>query len=488
MPLTPRQKSLERRRYLATLTDEELLELRRELVPPSEAAAPDTPDEVTFIRSLQIEDKVTGGLINFDLWPFQEELVAFINDNDRAFILKARQLGITWVVLAHVLYLATFWGNRLFLICSQTGDDAIDALHRLRIMHASTPGKWRPAKVKDNTEQIAFENGSRIEALMATTRAGRGKAPYLTVADEVEFWDDAGVKLETLQPGAQRMVCITTGNGPDGPAPKIWHRAQEGKGRWRQTFYPWSAHPERDEQWYIANVLEAAEPRLAHREFAATPEEAFAAPEGCFFERYNAAVNAPCRMPAQHNWETWRAVDFGFHWPACLWIQISPAGQYIMVAALARREPYNWTTEEFADKILKVDAALGIVEPPRGTFCDPAGSGVQSQTGESEFDIFALKGLGPVGTQSSIRDGCVRIMDALADPDLPLLISSHLTWVTEALGAVSPDRKRPDLYDKSGAYAHCLDALRYFLINQSVGQGAWISPNWDEMPDARRNF
>ena len=37
-------------------------------------------------------------------------------------------------------------------------------------------------------------------------------------------------------------------------------------------------------------------------------------------------------------------------------------------------------------------------------------------------------------------------------------------------------------------YTHALDALRYFFVNQSVGQGVSLSPNWDEMPDARRRF
>jgi hypothetical protein len=296
--------------------------------------------------------------------------------------------------------------------------------------------------------------------------------------------------LSALDAASERLYAVTTGNGPGDLAHSIWRQAQEGTGRWRAVFYPWSAHPGRvtDPDWYRANVEEAPEPRLAQREYAATPEQAFAAPQGCFVERWNAAVNAPCRMPAQHNWETWRAVDFGFHWPCCLWIQTSPAGQYIVVAALARREPYNWTTEEFADKILAVDKALNLVEPPRATFCDPAGANVQAQTGESEFEIFKLKGLAPVGIHSSIRDGCVRIMDAIADPDLPLLVSRSLTWVVEALGAVSPDRKRPDIYDESSTYTHVLDALRYFFVNQSVGQGAWISPNWDEMPGPKTMF
>jgi hypothetical protein len=458
--------------WVASLTDEELQRMARGIR---------LPDEISFIESLQIEDKVSGGLIPFKLWAFQKELIEFIDANDRAFVLKARQLGITWVVLAHALYLATFWGNREFLICSQTGDDAIAALHRLRVMHASMPACWRRAKLKDNTEQIAFDNGSRIEAMMATRRAGRGKAPYLTIADEVEFWDDAALKLETLQPGAQRMVGITTGNGPDGPAPKIWRSSQEGKGRWRAVFFPWSVHPARDEAWYQVNVLEAAEPRLARREFAATPEEAFAAPQGVFFERWDAEINAPHVLSAVHNWETWRCVDFGFHWPACLWVQFSPAGRPVVVAELARREPYNWTTEEFADHILAIDASLNLVMPPRGTYCDPAGANVTATTGESEFDIFKVKGLAPSAVKSSIRDGCVRLMDSIGDPDLPLVVSQSCTWTVEALGAISPDRKRPDVYDETSSYTHVLDALRYFMVNQAVSRQVWPDINYHEL-------
>ena len=62
-------------------------------------------------------------------------------------VVKARQLGISWTVQAHLLYQGYFWGNRLFLICSQTGGDAVDALHR-HTHHArlDTRRSWRPQR------------------------------------------------------------------------------------------------------------------------------------------------------------------------------------------------------------------------------------------------------------------------------------------------------------------------------------------------------
>jgi hypothetical protein len=435
---------------------------------------PDTPDELEFIASLKIEDKVSGGLIPFDLWDCQRDLVEQLRDNSRLLALKSRQLGVTWTALAHLLYLGTFWGDRLFLIASQSGDDAIDALHRLRILHTSIPLQWRPEMTKNNTEEMAFANGSRYESGKATRRYGRSKAPYAILADEIAFWEWAADQFASLD-AAERIYAVTTGNGPDDYTHKLWRGAEAGEGRWKTVFYPWSAHPGRDEDWYRLNVIEAPEPRLAHREYAATPEEAFAAPEGIYFQRWS-EVNKVAVKP-QHNWDTWRVVDFGFHWPACLWVQESPSGQPIVVAELAGREPFDWTTEEFADNILAKEKEFGLVVPVRATFCDPAGKGVNPQTGESEFAVFQAKGLVPIGQTSSVRDGCVRIIDAISDPSLPLLVSDACPWLREALGSVAPDKHKPDIYNDDSVYDHVLDTLRYYFINR-VGK----APDYD-VPD-----
>ena len=71
-------------------------------------------------------------------------------------------------------------------------------------------------------------------------------------------------------------------------------------------------------------------------------------------------------------------------------------------------------------------------------------------------------------------------MDTIADPNLPLLVSRSCTWTAEALGRISPDKHRPDVYDKKSTYCHALDALRYFLVNQAVGQQEWIDIDYGD--------
>ena len=122
---------------------------------------------------------------------------------------------------------------------------------------------------------------------------------------------------------------------------------------------------------------------------------------------------------------------------------------------------------------------------PRGTYCDPAGQGVQSQTGESEFKKLQQKGLMPIAKPSSVRDGCMRIMDALADPDLPLLVSRKPAVHRVSGTRCSPDKNHPDVYDENSDYDHALDALRYFFVNRPVGGNVdWVSNDYDSLPEA----
>jgi hypothetical protein len=445
---------------------ERLLDLTRQA---KEATAVKAPPELDFIQSLRIEDKVSGALVPFALWDFQREMVeSGTLDSPRLFALKSRQLGWTWLDLAHWLFCAEFAGHRTFAICRQTQDDAADAIRRLKIMHESAvaSGKWvLPAVTQDNVLSLGFANGSLFHALPATKRMGRGGSYYGALLDEFCFWDYQSDQLAALEPGCARIHVVTTGDGPGDFAHKLWKQALAGEGDWRAVFAGWQAHPGRTQAWYDREVLGAVEPRKARREYAATPDDAFAAPEGVFFERFDSLRNvakADDALPVL-NWQTERAVDFGYRNPACLWIQTSPQGQPFVVGELV---PENLTTEQFVAAIRATEAGLGIhAGRLLTTYCDPAGRGVQSQTSETEFDIFARSGLGPVCKPSGIRDGCLRIMSHLADPVLPLVVSRDCPWLIEALSSVKPDKHRPDLYDEQSEYTHALDALRYWAVN-----------------------
>jgi len=268
--------------------------------------------------------------------------------------------------------------------------------------------------------------------------------------------------MAALESGSARCHIVTTGNGPGDLVHRIWTKANAGEGLYTPLFIPSSADARRTPEWRRLHVDEAAEPRLARREHAETPEDAFASPQGVFFERFDSTRNV-ADVQIGPNWPTVRAVDFGYRHAACLWIQTSPAGQPFAVAELTLKDR---TTDELATEMRRVDASLGLVVTPSRTYCDPAGNAANVQTAQSEVEILRRAGLLPVSKPSSIRDGCVRVMAALADPVLPLVVSRSCRYLTEALSNVRPDKHRPDLYDETSDYCHILDALRYWSVNR----------------------
>lgn len=426
-------------------------------------------EERLFIESTWIEDKDKGCLVPFKLWQAQIDLLPLLQE-PRLLLLKARQLGLTWLDLAHWLYETTFWGHRLILIARQTLNDAIDGIHRVKVMHDSLPEKWRQPITADNVLSLAFANGSRFEAVTSTTRIAHGRAAYGGLLDEFSLYEHQAEVLAGAGPACARLHIVTTGNGEGDLTHAIWDQAGQGIGEWKRMFLPWTAHPDRDEEWYRKHVTENPEPRHAQRQYASSPEDAFRSPAGAYFERFTRERNTDqgwdAKITPQPAWKTWRGVDFGFRHPACVWMQKAPSGQLFAVAEYA---PENITTEEYRDGIMAMDARLGVM--PLASYCDPAGRAANVQTAESEFEVLKRAGLNPRSKPSGIRDGCMRIMNLLADPDLPLIVSEDCPQLIRCLTQVKPDKSKPELYDQreDSPYQHLLDALRYLLVNLRDG-------------------
>jgi len=70
----------------------------------------------------------------FRLWAAQLEALDTIHDNRLVAALKARQLGMTWLVLAFALWLMSFWPAATVLIFSRREEESLYLLgdERLR--------------------------------------------------------------------------------------------------------------------------------------------------------------------------------------------------------------------------------------------------------------------------------------------------------------------------------------------------------------------
>lgn len=89
-------------------------------------------DKKKFINDLvKIEDKDTlGVVIDFKLWSEQKEVLDLINEENRIVILKARQLGLTWEVLADTVHELIYKEGYSANSISQTEDPDVKELIR----------------------------------------------------------------------------------------------------------------------------------------------------------------------------------------------------------------------------------------------------------------------------------------------------------------------------------------------------------------------
>jgi hypothetical protein len=463
----------------ATASDEERIEaIRRRIDALRAVPVVEAPTLAEFVAKCLIVEKETGNLIPFDLWPEQKRALDIIEVEDFIAAVKGRQVGVTWLEEAAMLWAGTFWGNRAFPIARQNEDYAKDGIRRLLILagydpeseppnlrvlpESPMPAEWRPEIVAKNVTEIRFANGSHFKALTATQQIGRGGAWYWGLADEYAFWMHPAKQRAALESGCARLHIVSTGNGEGDDFHQLCDKARAGQGKYKFLFVPAEADPRRGEDFFRENVAEATDPTLALREWARKPEDAFRAPEGAFFRRFDRDRHVD-DVEAQPSWMTYRAIDFGYRHPACLWAQQAPSGQLFIVA---EEVPENVTTSEFRDLILATDDRLGTAAVTQASYCDPAGRAANVQTAESEFEVLRRAHLNPRGKPSSVRDGCVRIMDALADKELPLVVSEACPGLIRALSQVKPHRTHPETYDNDHElFSHPLDALRYLLVN-----------------------
>ncbi|MBK8049293.1 MAG: hypothetical protein IPK16_20555 [Anaerolineales bacterium] len=72
-----------------------------------------------FVRNfVSIYDATTQDWVRFELWPAQERTLQTMADSRKLVVLKARQLGISWLSLAYALWLMLSAVLRASALCS----------------------------------------------------------------------------------------------------------------------------------------------------------------------------------------------------------------------------------------------------------------------------------------------------------------------------------------------------------------------------------
>ena len=236
-------------------------------------------------------------------WFWQRELVDEIMSHGATMILKARQLGATWVVAAISLWYLLFRPGSYCILFSYTEAEAKEIIARVWTMYLSLPEVLRshvqvvtPERSEEPSEWIRVRHPggllSRIRALPATKKHGRGANASLIVMDEAAYQDYCREIYTSANPAIARggkLVLVSTANGvgnvqnEEGNWFYILYATQRQR-RLHFKFLPWNLHPERDDDWYQRVAMRLPE-QQRNQEYPLNEKDAFILSGALFFDR-----------------------------------------------------------------------------------------------------------------------------------------------------------------------------------------------------------
>jgi hypothetical protein len=222
-----------------------------------------------------------GGVMPFHLWPAQVRVMWLMMTQRLLIILKARQLGISWLCCSYALWLCLFQPGKMVLCFSQGQTEANELIRRILALYERLP-EWMlaavPKLVKETTEILEWDNGSRVRSLPATQKAGRSLTASLVILDEAAFLAWARQLYTALKPtvdGGGQLIVLSTANGLGNLFHQLWTRAIKKVNTFQTVFLPWWSRPQRTRVWYNAQLGEYTDPAMVKQEYPANANEAF---------------------------------------------------------------------------------------------------------------------------------------------------------------------------------------------------------------------
>jgi hypothetical protein len=222
-------------------------------------------DPIHFIRQYVKIVNVDEGLVNFEMWPFQEEMVQKFGDNRFVICKLPRQVGKTTTVAAYILWQVLFNEQYSVAILANKLAQAREILGRIQTAYEHLP-KWLQQGVKEwNKGNIELENGSEILASATSSSAIRGTSQNLIYLDEFAFVPNnlqeeffASV-FPTVSSGTSTKVLITSTPNGMNMFYKIWVDSEEGNNDYIRQDVHWSDVPGRDEKWKEETIKNTSE-------------------------------------------------------------------------------------------------------------------------------------------------------------------------------------------------------------------------------------
>lgn len=230
-----------------------------------------------------LEPPPGGGIIRFQLWTHLLSLVADLLTERLIVVLKARQIGISWLLAAYALWVVMFQKGAVVLMLSKGERDSRDLLGKSDFIYEHLPDWMKLTAEPHHSTELGFPAMySKVEALASTKNAGRSITATVVIADEEDFHpyaeENFGAVKPTIDAGGQFIAVSTIDKTKmESTFRTLYTQARAGLNGFGARFFGWMCRPGRTQAWYEAQRVEfSGTPHLLEQEYPATEEEALA--------------------------------------------------------------------------------------------------------------------------------------------------------------------------------------------------------------------
>ena len=222
-------------------------------------------DPLHFIRTYVKIVSLDEGLVPFDMYDFQEDIVNKVHENRFVIAKLPRQTGKSTTMISYLLHYILFNQDVNVAILANKQATARELLHRLKLAYEYLPLWMQQGIVEWNKGSIVLENGSKIIASSTSASAVRGGSFNMIFLDEFAFVPQ-GVAEEffssvypTITSGKSTKVLIVSTPKGLNMFYKFWNDAVNERNEYVPIEVHWSAVPGRDAAWKEQTIANTSE-------------------------------------------------------------------------------------------------------------------------------------------------------------------------------------------------------------------------------------
>jgi len=222
-------------------------------------------DPLYFIQTYMRIVSLDEGLVPFNMYNFQKEMVDTFHNNRFTICKLPRQSGKSTTIVAYLLHYVLFNENVNVAILANKSSTARDILGRLQLGYEHLPKWLQQGVISWNKGSLEIENGSSILAASTSGSAIRGGSFNIIFLDEFayvpsnvaeEFFSSV---YPTISSGKTTKVMIVSTPHGMNMFYKLWMDAQNKRNDYIPLEVHWSEVPGRDEKWKEETIRNTSE-------------------------------------------------------------------------------------------------------------------------------------------------------------------------------------------------------------------------------------